>query len=292
MKKFSLFFVGLFFVFAAINFLYLVLLPKIDFDFGKTKDAHGFNQQQLDILVFGNSTAMDGINTEILSTKLGPAYNFSVGGASLETNYIQLEEYLKHNDLPKKVLLYLSSAHTNYQIANVVNPIVEYYYTDGFTTGGLKDIPLYKFRWLFVENFKILFSSSHRSAKNIRGQWSIKRVIPDGTHIKESKMTCMDTLFYNTIGYRYLWKMAAICKLKNIQFEVFEMPCWREAQNDCPDLIVNNFLGKEKVKIYNLNNFKLCDTMLDANKDWLSKDHLNYYGSVKVTNQVLRIFNR
>ena len=291
MKKFLLFFAALMLTFVAINFLYLFLLPKIDFDFRKTQYAHQFNKQNLDILVFGNSTAMDGINTDILSSKLGSAYNFSVGGASLETNYLQLEEYMRHNTVPKKVLLFLSSAHTNYQIANVVNPIVEYYYTDSFLRGGLRDIPLYKFRWLFIENFKILLSPSHRAAENIKGQWSIKRIIPDGTRLREIKVSCMDTLVYNNIGYKYLWKIALLCKENNIQFKVFEMPCWKEVQNDCPDLSVNNLLVNEKVNIYNLNNSKLCDTMLDANRDWLSKDHLNYYGAIKVTNQIIRILN-
>ena len=184
MKKFLLFFSGLLLAFAFTNWLYVLLLPTIDWDFGKTKEAYKFTNQQLEVLVLGNSTAMDGINTEMLSATLGPSYNFAVGGASLETNFIQLQHYLQHNALPKKVLVFLSSAHISYVKAKEVNPIIDYYYTDSLKWVGLKDIPLFKFRWLFLENIKKLLSANHLSAKGIQGQLSIKGIVQQVTNLK------------------------------------------------------------------------------------------------------------
>jgi hypothetical protein len=285
MTKFLNFFVLLLLAFIVANFLYLFILPRIDWDFSKTKEAHSFKNQKLKVLVFGNSTAMDGVNTEMLSDKLGPAYNFSLGGASLKTNYIQLKNYLQQNEVPEKVLLFLSSAHTNYVSANDVNPIVNYYYGNTFHIKKLDDIPLFKFRWLFVENVKKLLSSKHRSAEVIKGQLNIKSIVPDQSFYKKNIDTCLGYNYSGSTGYEYLWKMAMLCKEKNIAVEIFEMPCWKEAQNNCADTTIENTVGNSTyhLLIRNFNNYRICNTLLDPQRDWLSKNHLNHYGSIKLT---------
>ncbi|MDN3658889.1 hypothetical protein QWZ08_24815 [Ferruginibacter paludis] len=293
MKKFFQFFIALLLAFLLANLLYLFVLPRVDWEFKKTKEAHNFKDKQLNVIVFGNSTGMDGINPEILSEKFGSAYNFSVGGASLQTNYVQLSYYLQHNARPSKVLLFLSSAHTNYVKANDVNPIIEYYYIDSFHIGGLTDMPLFRFRWTFVENIKKLLSFNHRSAKVINGQLQIKRMVTDFTVRKNDSIVCHDNRFYNSTGYEYMWQMAALCREKGIQMEVFEMPCWKDVQNNCADLEVNKLVGNTACNlfIHNLNNVSKCDTLLESKKDWLSRDHLNYNGSIKITDEVVRILS-
>lgn len=285
MTKFLIFFSSLLLAFVVSNMVYLFTLPRVDWDFSKTKEAHNFKDEKLQVLVFGNSTAMDGINAEILSSNLGPAYNFSIGGASLQTSYIQLLKYLKNNSKPAKILLFLSSAHTTYNTTNAINPIVEYYYTNYSNISGLKDIPLFKFRWLFIENIKKLLSSGHRSAEVIKGQLSIKSFVPDNSAFKKKSDSCQGSSFYNNIGYEYMWQMAKLCYAKGIEMEVFEMPCWKDIENDCSDIIVskNNY----SLNIINLNNHLYCDSLLDPQKDWLSRDHLNYFGAIKITNAVI-----
>ena len=279
--------------FVAANIFYLFVLPKIDWEFGKTKEAYNFKNEKLKVLVFGNSTAMDGINTELLTARFGQSYNFSVGGASLQTNYIQFKNYLLHNTRPEKVLLFLSSAHINYQNPNEVNPIIEYYYGNDFGAGRLKDIPLFKFRWLFVENIKKLLSANHRSARVIQGQLRIKSIVPDNSMWKNTADSCNNNSYYNNQGYGYMWQIAALCKQSGIQVEVFEMPCWKEVQNNCTDVLVNSTSENInlRLEIHNLNNYTKCDTLLDTQKDWLSKNHLNYFGSLKLTNEVIRMLS-
>ena len=290
MKKFLLFFAGLMLAFLTINFLYLLILPKVDWDFSKTKEAHNFNNQELKVLVFGNSTAMDGVNTEIISNSIGPAYNFSVGGASLETNYIQLEDYLNHNAIPGKVLLFLCSAHVNYTNKFEIHPIVDYYYKDYLTTKNLKDLPLFRFRWSFVENFKKLISAKHRDAKIIKGQLQINRSLPDNTEHITDFINC-PKYDYNSGDYNFMWKIVRLCRERRILLEVFELPCWKETQNNCNDLKVYNELFLDSITIRNFNKIKLCDTLLDSKKDWLSINHLNHSGSIKVTNEVIKILS-
>ncbi|MDB5275532.1 MAG: hypothetical protein JWR61_487 [Ferruginibacter sp.] len=295
MKTFLKFSFGLFFAFIVANGLYLFLLPHIDWEFRKTKEAHGFKNQHLKVLVFGNSTAMDGVNTDLIDKHFGPAYNFSVGGASLLTNYIQLSDYLLHNERPEKVLLFLSSAHVKYYNPNEVNPIVDYYYGNSLPVSGLKDIPLFKFRWLVIENIKKLLSTNHRTAKIIKGQLRIKSIVPDNSSKKnDTTIRCLNESFYNNEGYEYMWRIASLCKERNIQFEVFELPCWKFAQNECADLVLQNKVIQNHFNLimHNLNNYSKCDTLLDPNKDWLSLNHLNYNGSIKVTSEIIRILSR
>lgn len=293
MAKFLKFISVLLFAFLLMNMLYLLLLSKVDWDFSKTKEAHGFKNQQLKTLVFGNSTSLDGVNAEMLSEQLGSTYNFSVGGASLESNYLQLKDYLKNNAKPARVLLFISSAHVNYKNQFEVNPIIEHYYSNTFMGTSLKDIPLYKFRWLFVENIKKLLSANHRKAEIKKGQLQIKVVVPDNTVAKIKMDDCLNNEDYNNPGFKYLWQIIALCKQEGISISIFEMPCWKNAQNDCGDLLVNNKAEKntDSVLIYNLNNVTRCNTLLDAKKDWLSKNHLNYFGSVKITNEIIRILS-
>jgi len=291
MAKFIKFFTALLLVFLLVNFLYLTLLPKIDWDFGKTREAYRFKNKQLKVLVFGNSMAMDGVNTEMLSGVFGPAYNFSVGGASLETNLIQLNEYLRNNAKPAKVLLMLGSAHTNYRNGNEVNPIIDYYYGDDFVVKNLKGIPLFKFRWLFIENFKKLLSANHRSAIVVNGQLRINSIVPDISSKKNKLDSCLQNDVYNAPGYSGMWSIIDVCKKAGITIEIFEMPCWKEVQNNCTDINISRKTGDSvyNLQINNLNNFNRCDTLLDPKKDWLSKNHLNYSGSSKVTREIIRM---
>jgi hypothetical protein len=292
MKKFLFFISGLLIAFILANYSFLALLPLVDWDFGKTKEAYQFKNQSIKVLVIGNSAAMDGINTEILTTKVGNAYNFSVGGASLQTNYIQLKNYLQQNQKPQKVLLFLTSAHYSYSTNTQVNPIVDYYYNDIATTPTLKDIPLFKFRWLFLENIKKILSKNHRNAKVLRGQLSINSVVPDNTNYSTAKDSCLQINKYNTAGYDYMWQIASLCKQNSIALEVYEMPCWKAYQNNCADTLITNSTTNNSIFIKNLNDAVLCNNTLNSNTDWLSKNHLNRSGAIKVTNLLITKLNK
>jgi hypothetical protein len=288
MVKFIKFLVVILFGYVLTNFLFIGLMSKIDWEFLKTREAHNFRGQKLEVLVFGNSTAMDGVNTEILSDHLGQSYNFSIGGASLETNYVQFINYLNKNEIPKRVLVFLSSSHICYAPNSEVHPIVNYYYGDyGFRT--LADIPLYKFRWLFVENSKKLLSNAHRKATIYKGQLRINRIIPDNSSKNKSPKRFENTL-YQESGYNSMWKIIKECQKRGIVIQLFEMPCWREYQNDCPDIMISkDSLHNPKIEVFNLNSLSRCDSLLDGKKDWLSKNHLNYSGSIKISNEIVRL---
>ena len=91
-----------------------------------------------------------------------------------------------------------------------------------------------------------------------------------------------------------MWRIASLCKTRGITLEVFELPCWKYVQNDCPDLILQNRVVPDNynLTIHNLNNYNKCDTLFNPKKDWLSMDHLNYDGSIKLTNEIVRIITK
>lgn len=272
--------------FGIVNVLYLWGLSYIDWDFTKTKEAYHFRDKSYKTLVFGNSTALDGVNTENLSKSFGSAYNFSIGGASLETNYIQFKEYLRVNKKPDRVLLMLSSCHINYNKGHEINPIVQYYYDD-ISIVRLTQLPLFKFRWLFVENLKKILSNNHRSAKVVAGQLQIDKTIPD-TSIK-SLDNCSKVEDYSGFGYQFVNRFYEACLKANIELYIFEMPCWNRFQNKCKDGFIQ--LDGTPIRITNLNNSVLCDSILNARTDWLSENHLNLKGSVKLTKEIAKLLS-
>jgi hypothetical protein len=287
MKRFFCFVFCLVLGFVVANLIFLWALPKIDWNFEKAQEAFNFKNESFEVLVLGNSTALDGINTEMLSRFFGPTYNFSIGGASLETNYIQLSKYLRENHKPSKVLVFLSSCHLNYNKEQEVNPIIDHYYTESNRFLSLADIPLFKFRWLFIEDFKLLLSEEHRNAKIVNGQLRLAKTVPDDTMADEvSVLKCLTVDTYSSRGYHFLDMISELCSTNKIEMIAFEMPCWQKYQNNCKDLVVE--YGEER-QIYNLNRADMCASVLSPQGDWLSENHLNFSGSNKLTTYVIGI---
>lgn len=238
----------------------------------------------------GNSTALDGINTELISSEIGSAYNFSLSGANLNTSYTQLDRYLEKNHKPKKILLFLSSCHTNYKNDSGLHPVEDYAYNGFSFSKGLGDLPLFKFRWLFLENFKKLISKDHRSARLVQGQLRINRVVQDNSSYSKTVNNCIDSGMYLHDRYPYLDSIIYLSVKNKIDLDILEMPCWKERQNDCPDLELT-YEGNE-IAIYNLNNELRCKDVLNPNTDWLSADHLNQSGGNKLTKEVIDLISQ
>jgi hypothetical protein len=274
--------------FVVVNIVFIWVISKVDWNFSKAREAAQFKNEAFKVLVFGNSTALDGVNTEMLTSEVGESYNFAIGGATLEANFIQLENYLQSNGRPTQVLLFLSSCHLNYKKLGTVNPVLE---NEERIVLKLENIPLYKFRWLFIENMKKIISNQHRSITIVRGQLRITRCVPDPSTYAQSDRACLTSDDYLGLEFNYLWKMQALCKEQGIKFQVFEMPCWKRSQNECSDTLIEN----EKVDsliVYNLNRKSLSDSLLNPNSDWLSENHLNLSGSVKITKAIVRILSK
>lgn len=273
--------------FVLANAMFVWIVGSFDWNFSKAREAAAFKGEDFKVLVLGNSTALDGVNTEMLSAEFGKSYNFALGGASLEASLAQLQMYLRHNEKPDKVLLFLSSCHVNYQKQVAINPIIEAEESEG--PPRLGDIPLYKFRWLFIENVKKVVSREHRLARVVQGQLRIDRIIPDETSISMESNGCGEGADYGASSYDPVWRINRICRESGVQFYLFEMPCWTKYQNACLDFLASN--GSDTLVIHNLNNKDVCKE-ISPSTHWLSENHLNYMGSIELTRKIILILRQ
>jgi hypothetical protein len=288
MNKFArntLFFV-LYFVlfFVIINFLYLLIIASTDWDFKKRLEALNFNDPDFELLVLGNSFPEYGIDTELLTRYGIKSYNLAIVGNSDETCYVQLNEYLtKYPKKPKYVLLGVSS-YTDPFYNQGIQPIVN------FTMKGhiysLNDIPISKFRWLGVEVLKKIVSSTYRNVDVVYGQIKHPKIIPDNTDYKESYL---DTRKFESA--QWIGEIVKLCSNNGIEVIIIEMPGVTETQNLSGFGPYNlSFENGSTANLYNYNSRDFCK-ILDPEKDWGGMSHLNQFGAVKLTEELLKIIN-
>ncbi|MGW9686016.1 hypothetical protein [Flagellimonas sp. 2504JD1-5] len=279
MRKF-IFKISLFlFSFLLINILYLVIIQNLDWNFYKRVESLNLNKPTYENIILGNSLAMDGIDCRLFSNNPDNTYNLAIGGASLNTNYIQLLEYLEiAQTSPKRVVLGIGSYRENSFKKNKIHPMVE------FTKPGynykLTDLPVLKFKWIFKELIKKIISADHRNAELVQGQLRISRTVPDKT---QNKVIIGNVPFAKYQNSNLIKQIAQLCNQNKIEFILVEMPGFRKTRN-------NNSIGPyemdyqldKKVKLYNFNGSDI-DTVLNPNEDWLGGSHLNKQGAIKFT---------
>lgn len=269
------------FIFIVINVLYLALLVYTDWNFKKRIESLSFKNPGYELLVLGNSLAMDGFDTELLTSYGLKSYNLAIGGSSIKTNYVQLNEYLTKNEKkPKYVILGLGSYMSSSE-DGTVHPIVE------FTMGGHRftrnDLPIVKFQWLGVEFAKKIISSNHRNARLSYGQLKFQKKVPDSTKYTNRALN----IKYYQNSY-YIAEIAKICIENGIEFIIIEMPGYFNTQNQSE--IGPTELSLENgcmVNLYNFNSKDFCE-MFNSDEDWIGNSHLNEYGAVKFTKEVFK----
>jgi len=279
MRKFILK-VGLFIVlFFLINILYLILIQKFDWNFSKRIEAINLKNPAYENIILGNSYAMDGIDSKLLSNNTTNTYNLAIGGAGLNTNYIQLSEYLKIAHVkPKRVVLGVGSHQENFFKKNKLHPIVEFTALNYNYT--LNDLPVAKFKWIFIELVKKIISSEHRNAELVQGQLRVTRTVADKTKKAKTTNTIPFSAYENSEDLK---QITELCKQNGIELLLIEMPGFRNTRNNKaigPYEI--DYQHSNKVKLYNFNG-PAIDTVFDSNDDWLGDSHLNKKGAKKFT---------
>lgn len=275
--------ISLFFFFMLIvNFLYLKVIQKIEWNFKKAQKIYEFKNHHADIIILGNSLALDAVDAKVLEQENIDTYNLALPGANLETNALQLEKYLQVNQSPRKVILGLSSV-TNEEINRKgIIPIVDHYY--GKRKFSYRELPMIKFKWLANEVIKRIVSKDHREATVYNGQFRTNKIIVDQSTYQASMQNIFDTLRYEQATF--LNKIDSICLEHSIQLISIELPGSKENQDAIPigPHRVQGNHGRQ-LEIYNFNNFEFAK-ILNPRTDWLTKSHLNVNGSATFTNAV------
>lgn len=261
-----------------LNIIYLVVLTLYSPGFKKVYEISKFENENYQLVVLGNSMALDGIDTGYLSKKGINSFNLAIAGDHIATSQMILERYLKNNSKPKYVVIGISSAIGNAFLNKVSfkNPEVEFFYNPELKATIINP-PLLNFQWLFVDLLKIIISKDHREATLTRGQWKTQKVIADNSKFKEHIQVPID--YKNP----HLLKIVELCENQNIKLIITELPGSNNNRNSLPFQYDATLLNNKKVKIYNLNNNEVSSRILDPSKDWLAPDHLNKFGAEKVT---------
>jgi hypothetical protein len=249
-----------------------------DWNFSKRLDALNLKKPIYENIVLGNSLAMDGINSTLLSSDSNSTYNLSIGGASLKTNYIQLQDYLEiANKKPKRVLLGIAS-YRNLFFKEEIHPIVQF--TNSNYKYNLTDIPMIKFKWIFKELIKKIISIEHRDARVVQGQLRISKKTPDKT---QQNSIIKGIPFEKYKKSKSLMDIVTLCNQNNIELILIEMPGFRNTRNneDVGPYVIN-YNQTTAVKLYNFNGSDI-DLILDPQIDWLGNSHLNDIGARKFT---------
>lgn len=289
MKKFvikSIIFAVFFAVFfVLINVLYIGIIASTDCNFIKRFEALKFDNPDFELLVLGASLPQDGIDTELLTSHGIKSYNTTIDGSSVRTNYIQLDEYLtQYSKRPKYVLLGLNSTLEKSFDDDEIHPLVE------FTMKGhdykLNDVPILKFKWLGFEFLKKIVSSKHRNAKLSYGQLKFQKIDPDNTNYNGSYLNIQKFESSHWIG-----EITELCTKNRIELIILEMPGYMEIQNQSEigpyKLTFNNGYS---ANLYNFNSKDFC-IIFDSQRDWIGNSHLNEFGAVKFTKELINVIN-
>ena len=261
-----------------LNLFYLFVLVCFSPGFKKIYEISEFKNKNFEILVLGNSMALDAIDAGYLTENGIKTYNFGVAGNHISTSLFILEDYIKLNQKPKMVVLGLSSAIGESYMNPVPfkNPEVEFFYHPEFLR-NFTNPPLLNFQWLAVDLLKILISKDHRNAKMIDGQWQTQKVIADYSVFKNTNSKPID--YKNP----YLLKIITLCESNGIKIILTELPGSNSNRNTLPFEYNIQLKNKMNKTVYNLNNFELASKIINPSTDWLAHDHLNQKGAKKLT---------
>jgi hypothetical protein len=213
------------------------------------------------------------------------SYNFALGGSSIRTSFIQLNEYLnKCSKRPQYVVLGINSKQESFNDEGIL-PIVEV--TMKNHKYSLKDVPILKFKWLGFEFLKKIVSKNHRKATLSYGQLKFQKTISDKTNFLESYLDTMKIGSLHWIG-----EIAKLCNQNGIELLILELPGYKVTQNLTkigPHMI--HFNNGYSAKLYNFNSKNFC-TIFDSNIDWIGNSHLNEFGATKFTKELINTIHK
>ena len=142
-----------------------------------------------------------------------------------------------------------------------------------------------KFKWLFKEQLKKVFSKSHRGAYLINGQLRFSKTVLDVSE-KENKSFPLEKYLSSNI----LKSIINICSSNGIKLIVLEMPGFKKTRHLKSDECY--IIDKETKNgfLYDFNYYEFGDNF-DDDKDWIGNSHLNEKGSRKFSHYIIRLLD-
>ena len=271
--------------FALTNISFLGLLEYTEVNFKKILQSLKFDNPDYKLLVLGTSFAEYGIDTELVTSEGIKSFNLALEGASFETSYYQLNNYLsKYSIRPRYVLLVFNTTK-ELQQTDGIHPIIDFTREDYKFV--LKDAPIFKFNWLGTELIKKLLSSKHRKARLSYGQVKFTKSTPDNTDYKEINLNVK-----GIESIHWIEEIAHLCDKNRIEMIIIGIPGFKETQNlSGTGPYILQFNTGCSALFYNFNSRDFC-TIFDSNKDWIGNSHLNEIGAKKFTKELIGVLKK
>lgn len=260
-------------------------------------------KDSLDVVFMGNSDVYRGISPIKLWDEYGIAsYNFVSSGQRMWTAYYLMEECLKYQN-PKLIVLNMDSAfnesnssESNYRKAfdnmkigkNKINAIMDPVF--GFSNKDKLSyiFPIFRYhsRWSELKDtdFSKAFENNKFAYKGMDLITTIKPYTKENSYMQKNQKN-------EVIGEKsskYLKKIVDLCKQKNIELLLIEIPSAESWSTD---------LSNKTAEFAKANNLEFIDMNLNYKEfgfDWNTDtsdggDHLNVYGAEKVSNYLGKI---
>lgn len=278
-----------FFVVAVLvcNALYLVIVIKTDFNFKKRLETLNFENPTYELLVLGNSLALDGIDTELLTENGYDSYNMALAGSSIFSIKLQLEEYLSsYQHKPEYIILGLGS-YINYidNDSKQIHPVVDFTRKEKSYT--FDDIPMIRFKWIFIDLLKKLVSKKHREANLVRGQLRFSKRVADQSEIDTSRVFPFEEYKFDRENPNNFSSIINICSNNGIKLIIVEMPGFKRVRHkkSFENLVLDKTHNNAVLLDY--NNFESAE-IFNSQTDWIGNNHLNVYGAKKLTQRLIQ----
>jgi hypothetical protein len=224
---------------------------------------------------------MDGIDCQLLERKGLSCYNMALGGSSVSSSAVMLEEYLATCKSKPTTILFPWGTYMASLNDYSIHPIIQFTRLD--LEWSLRELPIIKFKWLGIEFLKKIVSEPHRDAYLKNGQLRFSKVRRDET--KVGTLNQLDLQSYKNSAQ--LRKLIKLCEDNNIRLVVIEMPGFKKTRNKTSS--GPHFLWEsDHVLLYNLNSVSWANHF-DEGEYWIGNSHLNEDGARVFTAKLFQL---
>ncbi len=274
---------------AAANYLYLLTIKSLDWDFIKVMEISNQNNSSYDIIALGNSLTLDGYNSEVVDKEGYTTYNYGLNGCSYKTQYNILKRFFSNGNTTGIIILGLSTGRDDLDNNESIENIQRMYDYIHSSPTGLSDLPLYKYRGSLIQLLRRLVSASHREASLYKGHLRVHRNKFDNSQYIPDNLDYDIQTLYNKEHFKYLWKIIALSAEYSTPIYLIEYPCSNDNRNSYPvKYNIYHQTNGQKASILNFNNYEFADSLFAGQQVWLGSDHLNIDGSSIFTKYLIK----
>ena len=236
------------------------------------KDLLFEQQDSLQTLIIGSSSAMNGIDPKFLDTN---AFNIGYYSEDHYYSYKILEYYIRNTPQLKSVILGTTNSSLDYQLVSGPEFWRSKFYHDNYNISkNVKSVRINDYSYVYTygikKSLKMLFNPKSNISKIQNTGWQKL----EATKNKSLQFEKVDsTNYYNQLSERkaniennkyWFDKIATLCENNNTSLIIVLMPIYDESVYGLPDEVLRKYNEVIKNIISKYNNVKLLDFSKDT----------------------------